>query len=302
MDQITLVIAFFNDFIYITFISDFIMHLFVDNLTNVDFSYLDDQRGLVGETWLASITLDGALDHQGMVCDFGIVKKTVRYWLDTYIDHCLVVAAQSPNLTLTQSEETTDITWQYGSTHLHCLSPASAITLIDDTTITLESVVNWCIQQLAALLPDTIERISLTFTPENIEHHLYHYSHGLKKHQGNCQRIAHGHRSTLEIMKDGTRDHELEAAWCQQWADIYIGTKEDLSQGSVASHYHFAYESQQGYFELNIPKSDCYLITTDSTVEFIAQHIAQTLKKQYPSSNFSVKAFEGIGKGAIAFS
>ena len=51
------------------------MHLFVDNLTNVDFSYLDADRGVVGETWLASIVLEGALDEQGMVCDFGIVKK-----------------------------------------------------------------------------------------------------------------------------------------------------------------------------------------------------------------------------------
>lgn len=277
------------------------MHLFVDNLTNVDFSYLDDQRGLVGETWLASITLEGALDHQGMVCDFGIVKKTVRHWLDTYIDHCLVVAAQSPNLSLTQLAETTDITWHYGDTHLRCLSPASAISLINSSSITPESVANWCIEQLAALLPDTIERIALTFTPENIQHHLYHYSHGLKKHQGNCQRIAHGHRSTIEIMKDGARDHGLEDKWCQQWADIYIGTEEDLAQESSPSHYHFAYESQQGYFELNIPKANCYLINTDSTVEFIAQHIAQTLKQQQPTSDFSVKAFEGIGKGAIAF-
>jgi hypothetical protein len=51
------------------------VHLFADNLTNVDFSYLDAERGLVGKTWLASIVLEDALNEQGMVCDFGIVKK-----------------------------------------------------------------------------------------------------------------------------------------------------------------------------------------------------------------------------------
>ena len=81
------------------------MHLFVDNLTNVDFSYLDPKRGLVGETWLASIVLEGALDKQGMVCDFGIVKKTLRNWLDDTIDHSLVIAKQSSQLTLKQDDE-----------------------------------------------------------------------------------------------------------------------------------------------------------------------------------------------------
>ncbi len=276
------------------------MHLFVDNLTNVDFSYLDSQRGLVGETWLASISLEGALDEQGMVCDFGIVKKTVRHWLDTYLDHCLAVPTDAKALQLKQSGDSIALDWHYDDKHLACRSPSQAISMIDTDIISPHSVARWCIQQLKALLPDTIDRISLEFTPESIAHHFYHYSHGLKKHQGNCQRIAHGHRSTIEIVKDEQRDHALEADWCQRWADIYIGTRDDLVN-TDQQQYHFAYESQQGYFELSIDRADSYLIDTDSTVEFIAQHIANTLKKTQPKHRFKVKAFEGIGKGAIAF-
>jgi hypothetical protein len=58
------------------------MQLFVNNLTNIDFSYLCPDRGLVGETWLVNIVLKGPIDPQGMVCDFGKVKKTLRTWLD----------------------------------------------------------------------------------------------------------------------------------------------------------------------------------------------------------------------------
>ena len=76
------------------------MHLFVEQLTNVDFSYLDAKRGVVGETWWASAILEGALDDQGMVCDFGIVKKTLRQWLDTELDHRLLVPAEAPGLEL----------------------------------------------------------------------------------------------------------------------------------------------------------------------------------------------------------
>jgi 6-pyruvoyl-tetrahydropterin synthase len=278
------------------------MHLFVDNLTNVDFSYLYPSRGLVGETWLASIVLEGALDEQGMVCDFGIVKKTVRNWLDTYIDHCLAVPTQSPALTIQKQQETIDLTWSYSGDQLRCSSPTQAISLIDNETITPDSVSAWCIAELKKILPDTIDRISLTFTPEVIEHHSYHYSHGLKKHLGNCQRIAHGHRSTIQIFKNNQRDHALEEQWCERWEDIYIGTRSDLVPHTESNHYHFAYDSEQGHFELTMPISNCYLIDTDTTVEFIAQHIANTVKQQDPSNDFTVKAYEGIGKGAIAFS
>lgn len=281
------------------------MHLFVDNLTNVDFSYLHPERGLVGETWLASVVLEGALDEQGMVCDFGIVKKTLRNWMDDTIDHCLLVAQDSLCLAQTTQNHHISLQWRYGDAQtLECLSPEQAITFINHPFITPESVADWCIEQLRALLPDTIDRIQINFKPEAIEHHFYHYSHGLKKHTGNCQRIAHGHRSTIEIYRDQQRDLELEEQWCEQWQDIYIGSKEDLLKtvSIQQTNYHrFLYRADQGDFELTIPSNTCYLIDTDSTVEFIAQHIAQTLKQRYPDSAFKVRAFEGIGKGAVAF-
>ena len=286
------------------------MHLFVDNLTNVDFSYLDSKRGLVGETWLASIVLEGALDEQGMVCDFGIVKNTLRNWLDDTIDHSLVIAKQSSKLTLKQNDEVIDVSWSYSHIEdetdysIDCTAPSEAITLIDSDIVTPESVATWCIDQLRALLPDTIGNIQLTFTPEHIADHSYHYSHGLKKHNGNCQRIAHGYRPTIGIYCDEQRDLDREQQWCQQWQDIYICSADDLKNEIFVAdkkYYHFAYTAQQGEFQLTLPAKDCYLIDTETTVEFIAQHIATSLKSTSPESNFTVRAFEGIGKGAIAF-
>ncbi len=285
------------------------MLLFVDNLTNVDFSYLCPKRGLLGETWLAHIELTGPLDAQGMVCDFGIVKKILRQWLDTHVDHCLLVPSKHQGTSITKVNGQTEVTFPldtnaYQAAHsanqaISTKGPEQAITLIDASAITPEAVAQWCEGQLNALFGEDVSHISLRFTPENIQGPYYHYSHGLKKHGGNCQRIAHGHRSTLKIWKNQQEDAALVQEWVNTFSDIYIGTREDIKTATRTT-LSFAYTSQQGNFELTLPRHQCYIIDTDTTVELIAQHIVNTLKNEEPDAHFRVKAFEGIGKGAIA--
>jgi len=281
------------------------MLLFVDQLTNVDFSFLDAERGLLGQTYLANIALQGALDEQGMVCDFGTVKKIVRHWLDTELDHRLAVPVRSPNITITDEGDFLNIRWQFGEQHrfLQTRSPRDAIALVDAEQLTPESIAHWCIARLKSLFPDSVAQLELSFSTEVIDGASYHYSHGLKKHLGNCQRIAHGHRSRIDIWENGVKSPQLESQWAERWRDIYIGTRADIK--STGTHHNiayinFAYEAQQGQFELTIPQDCCYLIDTDSTVELIAQHFAQAIKAERPDSVIRVKAFEGINKGAIA--
>ena len=274
------------------------MILFVDHLTNVDFSYLHPQRGLLGETWLANIELDGALDQQGMVCDFGVVKKTLRDWLDLEIDHRLLVPTGAANLQLAEHGGQVDLSWSFSGGELHCNCPADAIALVEATEINPTTVAKWSREKIRQLLPDSVEQIALSLQTESIEQAFYHYSHGLKKHTGNCQRIAHGHRSRINIWRDNERANELEAEWAKRFTDIYIGTREDITATDDQS-ITFAYQTRQGQFELQLPNESCYLIETDSTVEWIADHIATQLSEEYPGHQYTVKAYEGLAKGAI---
>ena len=64
---------------------------------------------------------------------------------------------------------------------------------------------------------------------------------------------------------------------------------------------HFRYTAPQGEFELAIARSDVEMISTDTTVELLAQYIAEQVSTSVASgSTIEVIAYEGVGKGAMA--
>ena len=279
--------------------------LFVKQLTTLDFSYLCPRRGLVGESWLVDVTLSGELDDQGMVFDFGHVKKKIKASLDTLADHRLLIPTSSSAAKVTQHEDQLHIEFQTPSGAIQCLSPAQAILLVDSPEITPETLKPYLEHIVIQELPDNVKAVDLLLYHEPIDGAYYHYSHGLKKHLGNCQRIAHGHRSKIEVYSSGKRNAELEQQWADIWCDIYIATREDLQRTfkkDGLDFYQFGYTSDQGYFELIIPCERCYLVETDSTIELLAQHMAQELRLLNDGQAVKVIAYEGFNKGASSSS
>ncbi|HDZ8839673.1 6-pyruvoyl trahydropterin synthase family protein [Aeromonas veronii] len=290
------------------------MKLFVRDLTVIDSSYLCERRGMVGESWMVDIEMSGELNEMSMLLDFGRVKKLIKSIIDEEVDHKLLVPTECPLIhveTLDGNESTVDLLRPGRSIHLRC--PSQGFAFIPAPQVDKESVTRYLLAVLAKRLPGNIKDLSLTLRQEAITGAFYHYSHGLKKHDGNCQRIAHGHRSPIEIHVDGERDQELELNWAERWGDIYLGTEEDkvaltelaLSPRANAQlgehHCGFKYVAPQGLFQLAIPSTEVEMIDTDTTVELLACYIAREVKKMVGDKFVKIVAYEGVGKGAIAY-
>ncbi|MEW9796838.1 6-carboxytetrahydropterin synthase [Alteromonas sp. CYL-A6] len=288
------------------------MQLFVNDLTVMDFSYLCPERGMVGESWIVDVILDGDLNEESMVQDFGKVKKNLKRLIDEYVDHKLAVPAEHPAAEAIHDDSSDQVEVRFTTNNgerilLSC--PADAYAFIYADAVTMDSVGVYLKEVIATHLPDNVDNITLNLRTEVIDSPYYHYTHGLKKHDGNCQRIAHGHRSRIDIYHEGQISTQSQAYWAERWRDIYIATDEDriaLSSRKTTGEipepdaYHcFAYEASQGYFELVIPQSLCEVITTDTTVECLAQFLLDEECKRTRGCAVRVVAYEGVGKGAM---
>ncbi|WP_019028149.1 6-carboxytetrahydropterin synthase [Colwellia piezophila] len=293
------------------------MQLFVDDLTVIDFSYLCKQRGIVGESWIVDVLLDGSLNDQSMVLDFAVVKKQIKAIIDDAVDHKLLLPAQEQAITLAESthnegHQTIDFISDVANYYLQ--SPACAFASIDCLSITVAAVTTHLTAIILAQLPDNVQGLSLVLRPEVISTDYYHYTHGLKLHDGNCQRIAHGHRSKIKVYVDDKRDNQLEAEWCQRWKDIYIASEADrisrddieLSAYAISNltpdHQYFSYHAPQGRFDIAVDSKVLDVVDCDSTVELLADFILRQIKAGHPelaNNTVQVVAYEGVAKGAI---
>lgn len=283
------------------------MILFVRDLTVIDFSYLCPQRGLLGESFIVDVELHGGLDATSMVLDFAHVKKLIKKAIDSLVDHKLAFPALHPAVSKRQDGQTEVLTLNSQRGPVQIASPVEAHVAIPAEKVDEASLTAFLQQQIKPLLPDNVQQLLFVLRPEKANGFYYHYSHGLKKHDGNCQRIAHGHRSTIEIYQHNMLSPRLNKYWTERWTDIYLGTAEDEVQAADCqwlqpqdNSYFFRYQAPQGWFEIALPVGHCEIVPCDTTVECLAEYIANTLQALEPAP-YKVVAYEGVGKGAIAF-
>ncbi len=273
--------------------------LFVGRLTVIDFSYLHESRGLLGESWIVDVELSGNLDSDGVIFDFGDAKKKIKAVIDQSIDHTLVVPQKSKALRIKIDENQIELAYSYAQDELKIEAPSTSFFLAETESISIQSITPILEQLILNAMPKNVTKVTLLLRTENLDTPFYHYSHGLKKHDGNCQRIAHGHRSKIDIYINDQYANELVATWAEMLKDSYFITEEDIERETNES-YQISYQASQGHFRLSIPKKQCILMKNETTVEQIAHFIADKIKEKNPNDLISVRAYEGVEKGAIS--
>ena len=277
------------------------MTLFVNNLTHLDASLWCPQRGLCGASWHVDIELDGQLGEDGMLFDFGEVKPWIKSYLDSGPDHTLLVPMEAPELSVQDCSEGLCIraTAPYA---MEVRGPRQAFTLLPCQEITPLRLAEHYSMLLSRRPPPRVEAVRLQFHEESIDGAAFTYSHGLKRHVGNCQRIAHGHHSRLRLWVHGARQPDLETAWAERLDNCYFVDEADIidaSRPGPRGQLILRYTSAQGQFQLRLPRDRCVIIPSPTTIEHIAAWLTRAIKQE-SGVDVRVQAFEGIGKGAFS--
>ena len=151
-------------------------HLFVEQLTVLDCAYLCAQRGLVGESWIVDLELVGSLDEQGMVLDFGAVKRQVRDAVEAVADHRLLVPTGSSALQIHHQNGETQLRFETEDGLIEHRSPSQALCLLDAPEIADEPLQQALLTAAWEAVPANVQEIRIQLRHEAIDGAWYRYT------------------------------------------------------------------------------------------------------------------------------
>ncbi|MBP9707110.1 MAG: 6-carboxytetrahydropterin synthase [Oligoflexales bacterium] len=294
--------------------------IFVKNLDNLDCAYFDPELGIIGASWQLDVKVSGVLDENHFVIDFAILKKTIKDILKTTLDHALLVPQFAQNISLERESDTIRFTgktrastseislekiWSYQG-------PATGIYPIDcaiiNKEIILKELKDLILSRLSAYPHIDLVLFLHEENPSNPEQLFFSYTHGLPGHQGLCQRVFHGHRSSLEVYLDNERSPNSENYLIDSILgnSIHIASPQqcllkDLPLGrrlSEVSQVELRYTGSYGEYYANIPGESLILVQDETSIECISKFLWQIIAKKNPGKTVKVVAYEGINKGS----
>ncbi len=297
--------------------------LFYKNVTVLDYAYLDDHLGVVGDALKVHVEFIGKTDKEGVVYDFSYAKKKVKEIIDRDCDHRLVI----PTALLSRAdEELSEFKFQYGlnDEEVHYKCPREGICELPFHHVNKVTIASYLEEVILAEMPKTVSAVKITLEDEsfgqldNKEKPTFHYTHGLKEHYGNCQRLFHGHKNTVDVFINGTESWEWEnylantlfknnIHFCK-WENV-LNKDEVLKfsgghapQGVVKELpvVEIGYTSAQGKFWTKMPGKEVFFMESESTVENLSMLFANLVKEKVgEGKSIKVFAYEGVAKGAI---
>ncbi|MCB9094413.1 MAG: 6-carboxytetrahydropterin synthase [Halobacteriovoraceae bacterium] len=291
--------------------------LFYDHVTVLDYAYLDDHQGPIGGSKVVDVEFIGETDEEGVVYDFSYAKKKVKEIIDRECDHRLVL----PSGIAKKIDGKIHFKYSFGlkDEEIEYWGPEEALCEIPSHHVSDETLITHLENLVMKEMPKTVKAIVLKFRSEKLteEDSFFCYTHGLKEHYGNCQRLLHGHRSTLKIWVNKQRDYNLENHFTQDlfassihfcmWENVVnkkeileLEGKQPVGRLEKTPFVEIKYTAGQGEFRARLPARIVYITPQETTVENLSIHFCQLIKEQMVDERdtVTVSAYEGIAKGA----
>lgn len=309
--------------------------IFIENATMVDCAFLTRRCGPQGHSWFVDVTWDGELQADGVIMDFSQARRLAKESVDREYDHRLLVHQDQ---VLTRFSGRILVGSQLGDTSSDeewflLEVPECAVRVLSEGEYDACARGDWSIigQNMAVLVQSlshsqvpeisTVE-VALRGHPLEGEPGFYRYTHSLRCHTGNCQRL-HGHCGIVEVVRSGASAFDLaeilagiinEKYWVSR---DYIAADENgepcrdglsvemqqiISDRKVNwdKHVLVRYAGSQGSAAIVLPRSRLKLMEVESTIENIVDYLHQHLRSVGVSSIDRVIAYEGLQKGAIS--
>lgn len=285
------------------------VNLFVREITVLDYAYLDPVEGPLGGSLDVDVTFTGDLDEEGVVFDFSLAKKAVKRVIDDLCDHRLVMPSRHA---VALEGGVSRVTFKNGPSEFTYTCPSQGLCLLDVDDFSVEAMKSYLEAETMKVMPENVDKVTLRFREENLgEAPHYRYTHGLKQHYGNCQRLLHGHRNRVDVTVDGEHRPDLEARICESWKNIHLAYPDNVVGdghllGQRQDHLNtieIRYTASQGDFHAHLPGRDVYIMAAETTVENIGRHLRDRVQEWVgPDASVEVHAYEGIRKGSASAS
>lgn len=310
--------------------------LFIGNLTQIDYAYIDSTRLIIkGGSLNLSVEVTGNIEPiENVVVDFGTIKKSIKSLIDDKeegFDHKLWVPEDHGGIddfelwTVPGHQTDKSIAmFPHGegrvvvSTPLFTLAcPRNAIRVCKyDNWMLASSIQEYLEEKLNIECPNSDIRVRVFLTDRPILPYdnqpgneiSFTYVHGLKNSTSwGCQNVAHGHKSWLLFLDGYGNIVHLPYDFKLKIED-YLDGRMFIWRDNIVSDddngLRIEYQTPRGGFYLVIDKASIktHIIDTETTVEHLAEWFVsffeEDVKEMMKLGATTVYFSEGLVKGA----
>ncbi len=269
--------------------------IFINALDSIDCACFDHEHGVVGQSWYLDVQAQGCGDRNYFVSDFKKLKQKIRTFVRRRLDHRLLVPSHP-------AVRRRGKTWQLGEAERAWTytCPPTAVLQLPALRADRASVTRWLNVALQQHVGEEL-RITASLRESEAEDGLYfRYTHGLPGHEGNCQRLLHGHLGRVRVQENGSHCQPLEDYLAQKILPRnmhFLNSQHVTARGERLS---LAYASSQGYFAATLPCQHAIVLPAmESSIEAITHYLAAQLRQHVtPIPSAEIICYEGLDKGA----